>query len=402
MSFMHMSFMQRRRAAFAARWLSVPGFIIFTICVLLAGVLAPFASAQSPEVEREKITLEGSHADMQFLAGRTVQIRAVVADDVFAAGRDVTFENAMVRNTVVAGYDVEQLGGTAADMIAAALNLKIAGTVEDDLVAAARSMRISSEARIGGDVRLASETIEMEGHIGGSMRAAARRITISGEIAGKADLLAERIVIAAGANIAGDLIYRSERKPEIADGATISGEIRRVEVDIPDPRAFAGAILGIGLLIALSWILAILVLIAVVQLAFPNVTSEAAGQLRARPWSNLGRGVAIHLLAAVLAGLLFGSIVGIPIGAALVMAAAVIWLLGLVTVSACVGLYVRGWLRGSVDIRPAGRIGWALAGAVILLLVALVPFVGVVVAGLAVAAGFGAAAAELWKRLRTA
>jgi len=30
-----------------------------------------------------------------------------------------------------------------------------------------------------------------------------------------------------------------------------------------------------------------------------------------------------------------------------------------------------------------------------------VPFVGVVVVGLAVAAGFGAAAAELWGRLRT-
>lgn len=397
-----MAFMQNTRGALAARCPSLQGLIVLAVGILLAGVLAPFASAQSPEFEREEVTLEGSHADMQFLAGRTVRIRAKVADDVFAAGRDVTFEDATVINAVVAGYDVEQRGGTVADMIAVAANLKIAGSIEDDLAAAARSMRISSEAKIGGDARLAGETIDMEGRIGGSMRAAARRITISGEIAGKVDLLAERIVIAAGANIAGDLIYRSKTEPEIADGVTISGEVRRVEIDIPDPRAFAWAILGIGLLIALSWTLAILVLIAVVQLAFPNVISEAAAQLQARPWSNLGRGIAIHLLAAVFAGLLFGSIVGIPIGAALAMAAAVIWLLGLVTVSACVGLYVRGWLRGGVDIRTTGRIGWALAGAVILGLVALVPFVGVVVAGLVVAAGFGAAAAELWKRLRTA
>ncbi len=377
------------------------GLIVLLVTIVLAGVHAPQASGQSSEGERESVTLEGSHTDIQFLAARTVLIKAKVADDVFAAGRDVTFESATVKNAVVAGYDVEFRSGNATDMIAAAANLKISGAIEDDLVAAARSMRITSQGTIGGDARLAAETIDLEGRISGSVRAAARRITISGEIAGKADLLAERIVIAPGANIAGDLIYRSGAKPEIAEGATIGGEIRRVEVDMPDPRSFARAIVGIGLLIVFSWALAMLLLIAVVQLVFPNFISDAAGDLQDHPWSNLGFGVAIHLLAVVLGGLFFASIVGIPIGAALTMATAVVWLLGLVTVSACIGLFVRGRLRRPVDIRPLGRIGWAIAGAIILGLIALVPFVGVVVVGLAVAAGFGAAAAELWGRLRT-
>jgi cytoskeletal protein CcmA (bactofilin family) len=390
------------RRALAARWLSLKGLIILMLGIFLAGSVAHHASAQSSEVQREKVTLEGSHTDIQFLAGRTVNIRARVADDVFAAGRDVTFENAIVKNAIVAGYYVEFRSGAAADMIAAAANLRIAGTIEDDLVAVARSMRISSKGQIGGDARLAAETIEMEGRIGGSMRAAARRITITGEIAGKADFLAERIVIAAGAKIAGDLIYRSENKPEIASGATIGGEVRRVKVNVPDPSAFAGAVLGIGLFIMLSWTIALFVLIAVVQLAFPNVIGNSAGRLQAHPWSNLGRGVAAHLLAVVIAGLLFMSIVGIPIGAALVMAVAIMWLFGLVTVSTCIGLYIRRWLRGATDIRTIGRIGWALLGAIILVVIAIVPFVGVVVAGLAVAAGFGAAAAEAWTRLHTA
>ena len=54
-----------------------------------------------------------------------------------------------------------------------------------------------------------------------------------------------------------------------------------------------------------------------------------------------------------------------------------------------------------MDIQIAGRVGWVMAGAIILRVVSLIPFVGGIVAGLAISAGFGGAA-ELWKRLRAA
>jgi hypothetical protein len=59
-------------------------------------------------------------------------------------------------------------------------------------------------------------------------------------------------------------------------------------------------------------------------------------------------------------------------------------------------LDVEGAARGHPD---ASRVGWVIAGAIILGVVAIITFVGVVVAGLAISAVFGA---ELWKRLRTA
>lgn len=397
-----MIFTRKAHRKSEARPISLKALIILAAGILFTGMLAPLASGQSKETGREKVTLEGSYSDAQFLAGKLVRISAEVADDVFAAGRYVTFEDAKVRNVVVAGYDVELRSGTTADLYAAAGRLGIGGTIEDDLVAGARTVRISSSGAIGGDVRLAAESIDMEGRIGGSLRAAARRITISGEIAGKADLFAERIVIAAGARIAGDLIYRSGSEPEIADGATIVGEVRRIDIDMPDFRSLAGAMIGIGLLIAVAWAIVVLALVAVIQLAFPNVIARAAEHLRTNPWSNLGIGIAIHLLVGILVGLLFASIAGIPAGAALLMTAAVAWLLGLVTVSACIGLFIRGRLRGSAAIGTAGRVGWTLAGTIVVGLVALVPLLGAVVAALAVASGFGAAARELWRRMRAA
>jgi cytoskeletal protein CcmA (bactofilin family) len=379
------------------------GLIVIGLGMLLAGILPPHALGQSEAFESENVTLKGSHTDMQFLAGQSVRISANVADDVFAAGRDVTFDSATVKNAIVAGYDVELRNGNVADMITAAANVKIAGTIEDDLVAAARSIRVSSDGTIGGDARFAAEIIDMEGRIGGNMRAAAARITITGKISGKADLLAQRIVIAPGAAIAGDLIYRSDVEPEIAEGATIGGKVRRIEIDKSNLTAIGFSILGIGMFIAFSWTVATFLLIIIVQLAFPSLMAAAAGQLQTNLWSNLGRGIAGLLLTVAVTGFLFASILAIPIGVALLFGIALVWLLGLVAVSNYIGLLIRRVRRASpADIQFAGRIGWAIAGAIVLGIVTLIPFVGGTVAGLAIAAGFGAAAAELWKRLRTA
>jgi hypothetical protein len=159
--------------------------------------------------------------------------------------------------------------------------------------------------------------------------------------------------------------------------------------------------LRVGLLLMLSWAIAVLLLVAIIQLAVPDLMADAADQLRAHPWSSLGRGVAGLLLAAVLVGLLFASIFGIPLGLAHAMTVAILALLGLVAASYCIGLFIAR-RRGAGDIQLGGRIGWAIAGAIILGVIALIPFVGGLVLALAIAAGVGAASSEIWKRLRTA
>jgi cytoskeletal protein CcmA (bactofilin family) len=361
------------------------------------------AVAQTPRSDHEVVLLTGTHSDVQFLAGRSVTIKANVADDVFAAGRDVTFDTATVNNAIVAGYDVEQRGGTTTDFIALASNLRISGAVKDDLVASARSIRFGVEATVGGDSRLAAETIDMEGQINGSMRAAAQRVTVAGKVAGKADLLARRIVIASGAVITGDLIYRGKDKPEIADGATITGQVRQIPIELPDLRTVGWAVLGFGLLLGMAWSLATLLLVVMVHFAFPHFMATSALSVREHPWSNLGRGIAIGLIAPALAGALMASVFAIPLGSALFMSLAIAWLLGLATVAACIGLWIRNWrAKGAAHVPVGSQTWWAVLGAVILALLLIVPILGWLIVGLATAAGLGAATAELWRRMRHA
>jgi hypothetical protein len=130
--------------------------------------------------------------------------------------------------------------------------------------------------------------------------------------------------------------------------------------------------------------------------------TDATDRLQDHPWSNLGRGVVLLLIGGALAALFYVSNLGIPLGGAITVAIAVGSLLGLVTVSYCIGLFIRSRFKTSTYVSGGGRIGWTILGAVTLGIVGLIPVVGGVVVGLAIAAGVGAALAELWKRLRAA
>ena len=366
----------------------------------LGGLFASVAVGQQVR-DGKNVVLEGDLTGVQFTGGETVLVKANIADDLFAGGRYVTLEDATAGNTYIAAYEAHQRSGSVADLVALAQSVIISGSIEDDLLSAARTIRIAPAATIGGDARLAAETMDVEGKIAGNLRAAARRITISGEITGTVDLLAQRIVVGPSAVINGDVTYRSGAEPEIAAGATINGSVTKVESNLPEMRSIIGAIIGIVVGLMIGWAVAFLVLTALLAWAFVGYFSIAANRLVDRPWASLGIGVAILIVGAVLSLVFFISVVGIPLGVALFAAIGAIKLFGFVTVSACVGLYLRRLVRRNAP-PPAtgGRTGWTVIGAVILGLVMLIPFVGVVITGLAVVAGAGAASVEAWRRMR--
>jgi cytoskeletal protein CcmA (bactofilin family) len=371
--------------------------------LLIAGGLAAVVIGTTSAQERlfqDAVTLTGSHSGMQFLAGRSVRIDAEVDDDVFAAGRSVRFDGARMHNAITAGYTVAFERSTARDMIALAGVMDVAGEVQDDLVAAGRRLRIGKTGSVGGDARLAARSIELDGRIGGSVRAVARRITVSGLIEGKADFMAERIVIAPGARIAGDLIYRSERRPEIAEGASIGGTVQQIEPDFPTLRKIAWSLLGIGLAFALACALGVLLLGAAVQFVVPGLMDAAANRLQQEPWLMLGRGVALLLLLPLVAGLLLATLVGIPLGVVLLFSFFLFLALGLVAAAYSVGRWIGSGLGRPTAANMGGRILWTLAGLVVIGAISLVTFVGLIILLVAVSAGLAAVAAQVWNELR--
>jgi hypothetical protein len=101
--------------------------------------------------------------------------------------------------------------------------------------------------------------------------------------------------------------------------------------------------------------------------------------------------------------LLMASVIGIPIGMITSATLFLLFVLGFVAISYCIGLYLRG-LRAKRNVisGAAERILWTAIGLFVMFFVALVPFIGWVVDFLAVVAGVGAVVSEIGPLLRGA
>ena len=145
--------------------------------------------------------------------------------------------------------------------------------------------------------------------------------------------------------------------------------------------------ISIGLL-ALS----LLVVGAIMILAFPDFSAAAALTVRSDAWKSLGLGFALLLCVPVGAVLLMITVVGVPLGMLLLFFYPVMLLLGYLTGALFLGDRVATWIakRRGVVVKPGWRyIALALA-LVALLLVSKIPFAGIVVLFLVLLVGLGA------------
>jgi hypothetical protein len=227
----------------------------------------------------------------------------------------------------------------------------------------------------------------MAGQIGDDLRVLAGTVAISGRVAGDAEITAREIRVAPGAVIGGDLLWRSNQPPIIAEDAQILGEVRPAGggdvqslVDQSPDRFGGGWSLGIAVAAA-----------ALVLLWFaPQLVARAAVVFQAAPGRALVLGAASLVLTPILAFVLFVTVLG--------------WLLGLVVLAGYVfGVMLSGLLGLLIVVHSLrGRFGAAVVSGgwsnlVLLLLVVAalvlaqqVPVLGGLFSLLLVLAGFGA------------
>jgi len=370
-----------------------------TVAVLVA---APKSVANADE--KTISTLSGDHQKQQFVAGERVEVtHANVADDIFALGRDVIFETVSATNVIAAGMSLSFKGITADDLIVAGGRMDLSGNIKDDVVAAVcpfcpvgGRLHLTNDMQIGNDARLAGRDIAVDGRIGGDLYAAGQQFRLSGEVVGNARIEADRIALAPGARIGGDLLYTSQSKPEVPDGAIIAGQVRQVESQMPFAKGLPERWIWYGVFAAIGIVLAILLLGAALQLAMPGLLSDAAATVQAKPWSTLGRGLVLALVVPVAIALLMATVIGIPIGMVTAAGFVVLVALAFVAIAYCIGLYVRVlFRRQGVPTGSGPRILWTSLGIFILLIIGLIPFVGWAIGLLAMIAGLGAVISQL-------
>jgi cytoskeletal protein CcmA (bactofilin family) len=325
--------------------------------------------------------------DDLYAAGGEVRIEGSVAGDATLAAGSVEISGDIEGDAILAGGRVNLAGGVGDDLRAAGGNVQITGFVTDHATIAGGSVTVGPGSAIAGRTWIAGGDVEMAGQIGDDLYVAAGTAVISGRVVGNAEITAREIRVEPGAVIGGDLIWRSELAPLIAEGAEILGEVRPAGEDEPEAAADESASRFGG-----EWAVGIALAAAGLILLWfaPQLAARATVAFREAPGRTLLLGAASIVLTPIAALVLFATVLG--------------WLLGLVVLAGYVFALLLAGLVGLLIVTNIlrGRLGGATANGgwrsamvllvivVVLVLAQRVPGLGGLLSVLLVLAGFGA------------
>jgi len=240
-----------------------------------------------------------------------------------------------------------------------------------------------------GDVVVLDGAVQIAGRVTGDVVAVSGPIRLTGRVDGDLIAVSDRATLGPSARVGGDLRYGDER-PLLAPGARVAGKVSNED--------WADAANGWGWVSAVAWWLAVsvstLIVGALLVWLAPGALFAAERAVRERLGATVAWGLVIAIGAPLLAVLALVTIVGIPFGVALLLAAIPVLLVAYATTAWIVG---RRVLRRSTSPWAALLVGWA-----ILRVLAVIPFVGGLVGLAATVVGLGALAVAMWRARRTA
>jgi hypothetical protein len=235
-----------------------------------------------------------------------------------------------------------------------------------------------------GDIVVLDGTVTIAGRATGDVVSVSGPVRVTGRIDGDLIAVSDRAVLGPTARVGGDLRYGDER-PTLAPGANVDGKISNED--------WADAANGWGWVSAFAWWLAVsvstLIVGALLVWLAPGALRAAHRAVREHLGATIGWGVAIAIGVPLLAILALVTLVGIPFGVALLLAAIPVLLVAYTT---------SAWIVGRRTLRNRSTSPWValLAGWGILRVLALIPVVGALVGLAATVLGLGALTVALW------
>ncbi len=379
---------------------------------LVLGSVVPFASpalAQSTksvgpvvqitgdgnaiETAGASVVIRGKASSIR-AAGAVVDINATVSGPIHAAGAQVTIAGDVAGLVRAAGGLVEVQGTLGGDGYLAGAVVHFDGSAAKDLKAGGATVDIGSNAKITGDLTAGGASVTVAGTIDGATDLSGSAVIFNGTANGTVTASGDEIVVGSTAHINGDLVVRSRNDPVVETGATITGQVR-----IEEPRAW-WALPGwlwaaiTAVIVAAGAVLTGAILILIGRPTFEEGLDNAAFH----PISSGFIGLATLILLPIVAIILMTTVIGLSFGAALLMVLPFLLVAGHAQVATCIGVWIFDRTGGP---RSPGRlIVYLIAGAIIIAIVWLIPWVGPIVAFLAMLVGTGAYLRSLSARMR--
>jgi cytoskeletal protein CcmA (bactofilin family) len=371
--------------------------LAFMAGVIVTTALLQPAQAQAPLANRNL-----------YMGGGQVRPTAPVEGDFLAVGGKITIDQSVKGDAMLAGGSIEVRAPVGDDVRAAGGDISIESTVGGELYVTGGNLAVTKTAKVSGPATLWGGTVTIDGKIDGPLVVRAQRIVLNGEVANNARLTAEDIELGPESKISGALSYAVAGEIKKAAGATIGGSTTRDD-EQNDQRGDGRSegwerswqrhmeLNNPGWVGPLFTFFAMLACAAVFLLLFPGFSARATDKVNASPWLALVVGIGALLGVPVLAGLLILTILGIPVAIAVLAFFPFLLLVGYV-----VGvLFVSRRAQQALHRGPAPSfgvtIGFFALALLLVMLLARLPFVGVLALFLITMVGVGACLLELFR-----
>ena len=234
-----------------------------------------------------------------------------------------------------------------------------------------------------GEVVVFHGRVFVEGVVVGDVVVLDGPVVISGQVSGSVVAMNGPIRLGPTASVGRDVL--GAHGVRLEPGALVVGEVRDdVTFTSRSTLAVLGALLG-AVAIAVSIFLMLLLLVALSPRALDRVATAG----RTSPFASMGWGIAISIAVPVVAVAAAASILGLPLGLAVVLAGGLFWIIGLAVAAFAIGRLIAP--------EPIGRARPLLAGWAIVAAVGLVPFLNIAVWVLGPMFGLGAGLVALWR-----
>jgi cytoskeletal protein CcmA (bactofilin family) len=348
--------------------------------------------------------------DDLYATGGTINVNGIVNGDLVAAGGTINIRGAINGDVVAAGGSVMVNGMVRDSVRASGGTVVISSTVAGDVVAAGGSVELKPGASVGRDMVIGAGSVQIDGNVGRDVRLGGGEATINSMVGGKVEAdLGNRLTLGPMARIEGDLILSSPQEASVAQGATVVGntvyERPTTSLFWVRVRDTAGIRVVQDILSRVQWFLGTALVGLLLLWIVPRTLEGTSETVLRSPWSSLGLGVAVLILApiiiviAALIAIFIGGFAGVPV--AVVPSALYLVLLALTApvIGLLIGRYLLGRLRS-----PGAFAAWQalLLGVLILALLGFVPVLNWVVTLLTLLFGFGAWMLFLYRNYREA
>ena len=296
--------------------------------LLLGGALAPLQAAfervAGDYVLASNVTLRSE----TWLQAHTLTLHGTAEDDLFLmsdlgasmavtnAIASVRLGGAMAADVWALGDDVELSGAVHGHARLGGLRtVHVTGTVGRNLMAAANSVHLDEGSVVTGEVNVIARDVIAEGRVGGDLTVRAQTAVLGGHVDGDVTITSPDITVLPKTEIGGNFSYLSSQDLVLDSQVKVAGKLIRLTPPAAEPAGFTLDTLILQTALFLCALLSALLLFTLT----PTFAFHSVDRLGPSVWRCLLLGFAACTLIPMSAVLLIFTVVGIPLGAMLLM-----------------------------------------------------------------------------------